>query len=328
MSTACQLRPSTTASMPSQCETRSGLAFCPLPTLHMFRAIQGIQRIQGIQTHTYQLADLAMIVLVLTLSIALTVFLVAVASISPMIWLLCLVSGVALGIAIAKHKSKQSSTARTLGIVAVSCIAVTGLVATVQTFRFIEMEITGPVRDANSAQQSFDQLLVSDDPEKFSKALIVAQSLQSIDRRQSMLSSLYYAIDRVDGASHLSETEIATALTVARLQRNFCSDFVPTVLVRQIQPADLVHTLQAIPDHSGCIGLDRRLVQLVMDRCKGPWLGRCANELPLDSLLLESDKRYEPDPRYHSLRVGQRTDTAAAIRELIRTIWPLQKLNN
>ena len=270
-----------------------------------------------------------MIILVLTLSIALTVLLVAVTSISPMIWLLCLVSGVALGIAITKYKykSKQSSTARTLGIIAVSCAAVTGLVAIAQTFRFIEMEITGPVRDANSAQQSFDQLLVSDDPEKFSKALIVAQSQQSIDRRQSMLLDLYYAINRVDGASQLSETEIATALTVARL-KNFCSDFVPTVLVRQIQPADLVQTLQTIPDHSGCIGLDRRLVQLVMDRCKGPWLGRCANELPLDSLLLESDKRYEPDPRYHNLRVGERTEAAAAIRELIRTTWPLQKLNN
>lgn len=287
----------------------------------MFRAIQGIQ------TQTYQSSDLAMIILVLALSIALTVFLVAVASISPTIWLLCLVSGVALGIAIAKYKSKQSSTTRTLGFIAVSCIAVTGLVAIVQTFRFIEMEITGPVRDANSAQQSFDQLLVSDDPEKFSKALVVAQSQQSIDRRQSMLLDLYYAINKVDGASQLSETEIATALTVARL-KNFCSDFVPTVLVRQIQPADLVQTLQTIPDHSGCIGLDRRLVQLVMDRCKGPWLGRCANELPLDSLLLESDKRYEPDPRYHNLRVGERTEAAAAIRELIRTTWPLQKLNN
>jgi hypothetical protein len=287
-----------------------------------------LRAFQGIQTQIYQLSDLAMIILLLALSIALTVFLVAVASISPMIWALCLVSGVALGIAIAKGKSKQSSTARTLVIVAASCIAVTGLVTIVQTFRFIEMEIAGPERDANSAQQTFDQLLVSDDPEKFSKALIVAQSLQSIDRRQSMLSSLYYAIDRVDVASHLSETEIATALTVARLVRNFCSDFVPTVLVRQIQPADLVHTLQTIPDHSSCIGLDRRLVQLVMDRCKGPWLGRCTNELPLDSLLLESDKRYEPDPRYHSLRVGQRTETAAAIRELIRTTWPLQKLSN
>ncbi|MDR7151514.1 hypothetical protein J2W49_003490 [Hydrogenophaga palleronii] len=287
----------------------------------MFRAIQGIQ------TQTYQLSDLAMIILVLTLSIALTVFLVAVASISPIIWLLCLVSGVALGIAIAKYKSRQSSTARTLGIIAVSCIAVTGLVAFVQTFRFIEMEITGPVRDANFSQQSFDQLLVSDDPEKFSKALIVAQSPQAINRRQSMLLSLYYAIDKVDGASPLSETEIATALTVARLA-NFCSDFVPTVLVRQIHPADLVQTLQTIPDHSGCIGLDQKLVQLVMDRCKGPWLGRCANELPLDSLLLESVKRYEPDPRYPNRRVGERTAAAAAIRELIRTTWPLQKLNN
>jgi hypothetical protein len=288
----------------------------------MFRAMQDIQ------TQTYQLADLAMIILALTLSIALIVFLVAVASISPVIWLLCLFSGVVLGVAIAKYQSKQSSTVRTVGTIAVSCIAVTGLVAIVQTFRFVEMEITGPVRDANLAQQNFDQLLASDDPEKFSKALVVAQSLQSIDRRQSMLSSLYHAIDRVDGASHLSETEIATALAVARQVRNFCSDFVPTVLVRQIQPADLVHTLQTMPDHSGCIGLDRRLVQLVMDRCKGPWLGRCANELPLDALLLESDKRYEPDPRYHSLRVGQRTETAAAIRELIRTTWPLQKLNN
>jgi hypothetical protein len=255
------------------------------------------------------------------LAIALITFVAALASISPLIWLAIAIACMALCIAIAKSNIK--SGAAKLSLAALGCLAVVGGVLTIKVSQFFEQEINAPLREAQAAERSIEQLLVSADPQRFSKALTIAQVMPNPDRKNFMTWQLHRKITALNGDVVLADSEIAAALATARAI-NACPDFVPAALVRQTEPADLLRTLQKLPDRDGCQGADSQLVQRFIERCKGRLAVRCKQELPKKELLLAADQRYTFDRRYPNRTVGERTGRAYALRELIQLVWPRQ----
>ncbi len=258
---------------------------------------------------------------------------VAIISMSPIIWLTLVIACVAICVVV--EKSKTKNTAAKLGVALLGCGALIGLVLFAQVWWFWEKHNNVPKRAANLAyeaklvQQSreeLNQLLNGTDPQRFSKALTIAQSQKNADQIRTMTLDIHHKLSSLSGAAPLAETEIEAAQSAAYAIRS-CPGFVPTALVRQIQPADFLRVLKITPDRHDCNGRDLELVQRVMERCKGPWAGRCANELPQGALLLESELRNVADPRYPNLNIGERTERANAIRQLIQAVWPQQKLD-
>jgi hypothetical protein len=265
-------------------------------------------------------------------AMVLLVLYVAIISISPIIWLALVI--VCVAICMIALKSKTKSTAAKLGDAALGFSALIGMVLVVQVSQFFEKEnfardkekLAFQAKLAQESREAFNHLLISADPQRFSKALIIAQSQKNADQIRTMTSEIHHKLSSLSGAAPLAETEIEAAQSAAYAIRS-CPGFVPTALVRQIQPADFLRVLKITPDRQDCNGRDLELVQRVIERCKGPWAGRCANELPQGALLVESELRNVADPRYPNLNIGEHTDRAAAIRQLIQAVWPQQRLD-
>jgi hypothetical protein len=233
----------------------------------------------------------------------------AILSLSPMIWFSLGVACAALGVIAAKSNIKRTPAKWALAVG--GSVLVVALVMTVHVFNFLEFEVFGPVREGNAAQASIETLLGGNDPKRFSKALAVAQSVQTLDRRRYLTTDVYYKLDGLSGVEPLDETELEAAISAAR-SVNVCPDFVPVVILRRMQPSDLSRVLQTFPNRTSCAGLDARLLARVIDRCNGPWRGRCAQELPREALIAQT----EPAGRVN------------AIRQLIKAVWPQHRLEN
>lgn len=262
-----------------------------------------------------------MIIVAFVFAIALCVVLAAVFSLSPMVWLALGIACVAWCLVVAMSNINRGLAK--LSMAALGCVTLVGLVMYFHVSQFVEREISAPLREVESAQNAIDGLLASTDQKRFSKALTIAQALQNPDRKYAMTWQLHQKLADLSGAVALAETEIAAALDAARAV-NACPEFVPAALARQIQPADLLRTLQKWPDSNDCQGADRQLVQRFTERCKGPMADRCANELSRTALLLASDSRYLVDQRFPNRPVGELTPRAYALRELIESVWPKQ----
>jgi hypothetical protein len=260
-----------------------------------------------------------MSVIAFILAIALCIVLAAIVSISPLIWLAIAIACVALCIAIAKSHIKSGPAK--LSLAALGCLAVVGGVLAIKVSQFFEQEINAPLREAQAAERSIEQLLVSADPQRFSKALTIAQAMPNPDRKNFMTQQLHHKLTALNGDVVLAQSEITAALGAARAI-NACPDFVPAALARQTEPADLLRTLQKLPDRDGCQGADRQMVQRFIERCKGRLAVRCARELPKKELLLAADQRYTFDRRYPNRTVGELTGRAYGLRELAKVVWP------
>lgn len=256
-------------------------------------------------------------------AMVLVVVLVAVMSIDPLIWLALAIACGALCLAVAKSNMKSSATKWALAVS--GSLGIVALVLSVHVLRFVEMEVTGPQRDATRVANSIDALLLSADPQRFSKSLALVESLKG-DRRQSMALDLHYRLARLDGSETLAASEIVAAQSAARLA-NICPEFVPAALVRQMEPADLLATVRSAPDRYACITQDQQLIRLAIQRCSGPWAGRCGSELPRDALIAESRILTVADPQRPNVAVGVLTIRARAFRELINAVWPDQRLD-
>jgi hypothetical protein len=251
-------------------------------------------------------------------------------SISPMSWLALFVVCGAICVAVAKSNIQPTAKLKSA---AGYCFSMVVLFIAAHFVWFWELEISRPHRQSKAAQATqleIDRLLVSTGTQRFSKALTIAQSFlsaESTGQNHQMTLTIHQALDALNGSIPLAESEIVAAIAAARAVRA-CPDFIPSVLARQIALADLASTLQSWPNRPDCAGADLRLVQRIIERCERQMAGRCPNELPLAALLLESDVRFAPDSRYPNQVVGERTQRAKALRQLIALVWPQQPLKN
>lgn len=252
-------------------------------------------------------------------AIFLSVVLAAIGSISWTVWLALGIACAALCFVVAKANIKN--TASKLGLAILGCVVIIALVVFAHVSRFVDQEITEPLRIAEAVKAETDSLLASRDPQRFSKALKITQTLENQDRRFAATLELHYAMAQLNGADELASTEVDAAIGAARYAR-MCPEFVPTALVRQIQPAELLQTLQRWSDRNDCQGVDEKLLRLVIERCRGPWAARCATELPFDGLITQANLRQHADSRFPNREVDVLTGRAYATRKLIATVWP------
>ncbi len=214
--------------------------------------------------------------------------LVALISAGPIFWggLLLVCTGVAL--VMERLKLHSGTGARKWVSIFGTCAAIAAVVIFVRVSMFFD-DTFAPTKSAGIVQKQVDELLKKHgEPQRFSKALALAKTVDVVDWQRRLTQEIFLAYSAVPGGDPIAEPELDIALTLAR-QLNRCPSFVPPVAVRRMQPAHMAELLQSIPqsgpDEGTCASAQTELLRLVGERCTTEWWGRCRQELPREQLI-------------------------------------------